>query len=259
MSYAKHPILQVALRELQTHLAQPKVALVLVAVVCGLTLARPFGTAGLGLAAAAGYWALIACASYGLGFVLNILAAHWLRAHPPGVIIAGFAGLNGAAVALLVMGVNLALGFWRLEHISVMMMAQIMGAAALVTGLLAMIDAPMRPQAQTPSAPQAPAPPMLLDRLAPPLRGPIVALSAEDHYTRIRTTRGEELVLMPLRDAIREAAPTEGVQLHRSHWVATAHIAQVARGGGKARVVLRDGAELPVSRNNAPRLRELGF
>jgi hypothetical protein len=37
-----------------------------------------------------------------------------------------------------------------------------------------------------------------------------VALSVEDHYVRVRTTRGEEMILMRLSDAIRETAPETG-------------------------------------------------
>ena len=90
-------------------------------------------------------------------------------------------------------------------------------------------------------------------------RGALVALSSEDHYTRIRTTRGEELVLIRLADAIREAEPVKGLQVHRSHWVALDHIAAARRDGDRAILRLSIGSDIPVSRANVARLREAGL
>ena len=101
--------------------------------------------------------------------------------------------------------------------------------------------------------------PALLDRLPIEKRGVLMSLSAEDHYTRVRTSHGEELLLMRLTDAIREAAPTPGLQVHRSHWVAVGAVAQVTRGKDRATIHLTGGAEVPASRSYLPALREAGL
>jgi DNA-binding LytR/AlgR family response regulator len=90
-------------------------------------------------------------------------------------------------------------------------------------------------------------------------RAPLVALSVEDHYVRIRTTKGEAMILMQLGDAIREVGDTPGLQVHRSHWVALDQIRAVTRKGDGAIVSLRHGPDVPVSRANLPKLREAGL
>lgn len=103
-------------------------------------------------------------------------------------------------------------------------------------------------------------PPKFLDRLPPKLRGAeIYAVEAEDHYLRLHTSKGQDLILMRLADAISELQGIEGAQVHRSWWVARAAIAEAKRGDGRADLTLKDGAEVPVSRTYARQLREAGW
>lgn len=103
-------------------------------------------------------------------------------------------------------------------------------------------------------------PPKFLDRLPPKLRGADVwAVEAEDHYLRLHTSKGQDLILLRLSDAIAELDGIEGAQVHRSWWVARAAIAQAVRGDGRATLTLQDGAEVPVSRTYARLLRERGW
>ena len=97
-------------------------------------------------------------------------------------------------------------------------------------------------------------PPRLLDRLPADLRAPLISLEATDHYTRVTTDRGSAMILIRFSDAIAEAAPTPGLRLHRSHWVALDRIAAVRRDGPRAFVTTTDGRTLPVSRGNIPAL-----
>ncbi len=64
----------------------------------------------------------------------------------------------------------------------------------------------------------------------PENRGPILRLSAEDHYTMTVTSRGRELILIRFSDALSELAETEGTQIHRSHWIARAAFEALAQG-----------------------------
>jgi LytTr DNA-binding domain len=103
-------------------------------------------------------------------------------------------------------------------------------------------------------------PPKFLDRLPSKLRGAEVwAVEAEDHYLRLHTSKGQDLILMRLSDAIAELEGIEGAQVHRSWWVARAAIAEAVRGDGRATLTLTDGAEVPVSRTYARLLRERGW
>jgi hypothetical protein len=102
-----------------------------------------------------------------------------------------------------------------------------------------------------------PQPPKFLDRLPLKLRGGEVwAVEAEDHYLRLHTSKGQDLILMRLADAIDELQGIEGAQVHRSWWVARDAITEAVRGDGRATLTLKDGAEVPVSRTYARLLRE---
>ncbi len=65
---------------------------------------------------------------------------------------------------------------------------------------------------------------------------------------------GAELCLMRLNDAIAEAAPEEGLQIHRSHWVAKSAVEGLETKGGSGQVRLVDGRILSVSQS---RLKEV--
>lgn len=87
----------------------------------------------------------------------------------------------------------------------------------------------------------------LIGRLPPSLRGRLIALEMEDHYARVHTDHGSALLLMRLGDAMAEAAPTPGRQVHRSWWVADDAIAHYGRVGRAGQVHLRNGLIAPVS------------
>ena len=102
--------------------------------------------------------------------------------------------------------------------------------------------------------------PAIIDRLPARLRSSdIYAVSAEDHYLRVHTSAGEELILMRLSDAIRELNGIEGLQTHRSWWVARNGLADSQRENGKLVLKLKSGAEAPVSRTYQKSVRDAGW
>ncbi len=88
-----------------------------------------------------------------------------------------------------------------------------------------------------------------LKRLPVHLGTDLVSLSVRDHYVEAVTTRGCQLLLMRFADAITELGNYDGLQIHRSHWVAADAVAGTRRRSGKLMIVLRDGRALPVSRS----------
>ena len=99
-----------------------------------------------------------------------------------------------------------------------------------------------------------------LERLPMALRGAtLYAVSSEDHYLRVHSSRGSDLILMRLSDAILELEGIEGAQVHRSWWVARQAVTSVERGDGKAIFTLPNGTQAPVSRTYAKALREMGW
>jgi hypothetical protein len=101
--------------------------------------------------------------------------------------------------------------------------------------------------------------PRLYLRLEPELRGELIAISVRDHYVDVLTTAGVSTLLMRLSDAIAEAAPIEGAQVHRSHWVAWDQVTEVERRNGKMVLHLGAHGTIPVSRNHRAKLDARGF
>lgn len=88
----------------------------------------------------------------------------------------------------------------------------------------------------------------------------LIALEAQDHYVRIHTAAGSEVVLMRFSDAIAEAEQMiPGYRLHRSWWARETALKDVdfKRGSGKA--ALEGGLSAPVSRTYYPALRKAGW
>jgi hypothetical protein len=131
--------------------------------------------------------------------------------------------------------------------------------SAAMTAITMLVNAP-GPATHGPPA-GAPAPQVrFLQRLpAKIMGGAIWAVEAEDHYLRVRTSKGSDLILMRLADAMAELEGIEGAQVHRSWWVARAGVADVKRDGPRVTLVLKDGGEAPVSRPNVKPLREAGW
>ena len=99
-----------------------------------------------------------------------------------------------------------------------------------------------------------------LDRLPLKYRGAqLYAVSSEDHYLRVHTDRGEELILMRLADAVRELSGADGLQTHRSWWVAANGVDEAQRTNGKLLLVLKSGVKAPVSRTYTGAVRAAGW
>ena len=81
----------------------------------------------------------------------------------------------------------------------------------------------------------------------------------EDHYVRVHTALGSEMVLMRLRDAVAQLAGIDGRQVHRSWWVARLAVEDVRREGRNVRLVLPGGLEAPVSRAQVAELKDAGW
>jgi len=90
--------------------------------------------------------------------------------------------------------------------------------------------------------------------------GPLLALSSEDHYVRAHGETATALILIRLRDAIAELDPAvEGMQVHRSWWVARQAVTSHKRSARALRLILRNGVDVPVSRERITNLKASGW
>ena len=247
---------QFTLRRLRAHLGDFRVQVVVLGVGLMLGIAGPFRTdEAMQLMPRVAYWVFIAATTYVIGTMITLslrpylkYRSLWLRACLIGLAL-------GCAINLFVQTANFLIWLIVLgERLSgVFTLAFSILAVCLVISTVSELvghgDSP------GPDSPK----PTLLDRLPPGKRGALIALSVEDHYTRVRTTKGEELLLLRLSDAIRETAPVAGLQVHRSHWVASDQVTGSRRDRNRTLLILRNGDEIPVSRANMRAVREAGL
>ncbi len=102
-------------------------------------------------------------------------------------------------------------------------------------------------------------PAQFVDRLPPRLGRDLLCLQMEDHYVRAHTPAGSDLILISLRQAVSELDGLEGLQVHRSWWVARAAVAGAQFDGRNCRLTLKGGLQAPVARNRIAALRAEGW
>ncbi|MEM7724143.1 MAG: LytTR family DNA-binding domain-containing protein [Pseudomonadota bacterium] len=246
------------LRDMRDHVWNIRTLAVLLLVGGGLTLVAPFGTGrALTLLPLAGFWIGIVALTYTLGLAVHMgLAAH-LRGLPSGLRIVISAVVTGLVIAVA-LHVLTSVIFGNPPSIrdALTDIGRDFGIGVIVS--LALQIGAGGAEAPPPASPTNVTPP-LLDRLPLDKRGPLLSLSVEDHYVRVRTTKGEQMLLMRLGDAIREAAPTPGLKVHRSHWVAMDAVTAARRDGDRAILTLSQGGDIPASRSHIPALKDAGL
>jgi hypothetical protein len=92
-----------------------------------------------------------------------------------------------------------------------------------------------------------------LARLPTRLGRDIVFVEAQEHYLRVATRRGEHLLLQGLTHAILELEENgfDGIQIHRSVWVAWKHVENVDVRPGTVSVFVSTGVCWKISRRRA--------
>ena len=87
----------------------------------------------------------------------------------------------------------------------------------------------------------------------------LLAVEAEDHYLRVHTDAGCELITARFGDALEELSGWPGFRTHRSWWVATCAIDGVRWSRGRGELRLTSGLVVPVSRSQAQSLKTAGW
>ena len=87
----------------------------------------------------------------------------------------------------------------------------------------------------------------------------LIAIEAEDHYVRVHTDQGSELLPMRLSEAVEELSRAHGYRIHRSWWVAADSVESVRWGRGTGEARLAGGIVAPVSRTHAAALKSAGW
>jgi len=236
--------------------------ILLAALVVGAILAFSggFGAGGRGIATHLAYWLVVAAAGVTLGVLIGVyvLPRRWFDRRPwlawSVIVLALWAPMTGMVALANAIGNHhpLALDYvWQFAPST-------LASTAAMTALAFLVR--RRDPVETHAAAKDAPPPKFLERLPAKLAGASLwAVEAEDHYLRLHTSRGQDLILMRLGDAIAELEGIEGARTHRSWWVARAAVRKVERDDGRATLVLEGGAQAPVSRAYAKILRAAGW
>lgn len=251
-----------ALRELQDVFKAPRTYAILIGIVAVLALSGPFGTQEqLTLPGRLGFWLPIVFAGFAVGYLAGSVVGKWgsQRGHSRlfTYTLAGIAA--GISVLPVVLSINLILLGSDVTE-PAYLLRQLVNCV-VIAGVVTLNMAVFSKRDDKAAAPVAghDEPDRLIRRLPLEKRGRLVSLSVNDHYVEVRTTRGTTSLLLRLKDAIEDVDRTEGLQIHRSHWVALQAISQIKRVNGAMTVVTEDGSELPVSRTYVPALKERGL
>jgi hypothetical protein len=87
-----------------------------------------------------------------------------------------------------------------------------------------------------------------LNKIKPDVGRNILALEAQEHYVKVYTDRGDDLVLYRMGDAVQELSQVQaGLRVHRSYWVAERAVTEILPAKNTHRLKLSNGLEVPVS------------
>ena len=154
-------------------------------------------------------------------------------------------------------------GYRSLPRFSLELLWQVLVISALVMTLRALAWRQPRTVVETrvviaPPLPEAEA--AFRNRLSARRRGArLIAIEAEDHYLRVHTDAGEELLTLRFADALKELARADGFQTHRSWWVAADAIEGVRWRSGLGEARLAGGLTAPISRTHAATVKAAGW
>jgi hypothetical protein len=261
MALIPAPLIDTALDELAPILRSRGFWAGLLGLAVVLGVAGPYGTAEtVPLVPRMIYWTVIVLITGSVGFVLGFIGCDLF--HSIGLPKWAASIVSGAVTGLPVSAIVFTINAVLLEPddlainntplvLSIIAISAVMSLATYIAFFSTPSDAPTLPPYTTR--------PRLMDRLPTDLRAPQISLTATDHYTEVKTTTGTTRLLLRLSDAIAESAPTPGLRIHRSHWVALDQIATARRDGPRAIVTLTDGTEYPVSRSYLAALEQTGI
>lgn len=170
---------------------------------------------------------------------------------------ASLAGFPATFIVLLLHGL-----FVGALHFDAWGLIEVYLTVSIVIGLVAyprvLLGAAKRLAEALPQEPVSAISPFLR-RIPPRLGTELLWLSAEDHYIRVTTALGSDLILCRLSDAIAELDGETGQRVHRSHWVARRALGSVERRDGKTVLLLTSGQTVPVSQSYVPSLKAAGW
>ncbi|WHO07305.1 LytTR family DNA-binding domain-containing protein [Agrobacterium cucumeris] len=259
-NFVDHPYLQSTLREMHAILQSRRLWLTFLAVLAIFIVTGPFGTSEtMSFADRLLYWTIIQAGAWTFAISFSIIANRIFADSIRNMLARMMLGSLTAALPIGLLltitnrvfsGTEMGFGPFLQSSLSSLplcaifcLLSYLTASQSLETKAVAVTDTGEDGKCKV----KGTAP--LLERLPPQKRGELLRLSVQDHYTEIVTTRGRQLVLLRFSDALKEIGQSEGLQVHRSHWIADADVVSLRRQAGRLHIVTKDGTEIPVSRS----------
>ncbi len=98
-----------------------------------------------------------------------------------------------------------------------------------------------------------------LNRIPDKLGDDLICFSMEDHYLQVHTDKGNHMILMRMKDALKELQDYHGIQVHRSWWIAIDAVIDVKKTSRKATLTMKNDMQVPVSQKYLSVLKEVGL
>lgn len=225
----------------------------LVSVIAGVFLAiiAPLGSNYLSVVPRFAYWITLCIAGYLGGLIGDFLSrSYFARTGTIGrILITALLASAAVLVVLFSLFRHLPITFGLATYVNVFVIS--LGITGITEGFSTKAIPTETNDIQQPT---------LIDRLPIELRdAEIYAISAEDHYVKIHTSKGHTMILMRFKDAVRDISPLPGMISHRSWWVAEQGVKSIKKQSRSAVLTLKNDEVAQVSRNGLKELRELGW
>ena len=221
-----------------------------------LGVLAPYDSGAQPLAGRMAYWMILIVGGGVIGIAFDVavglrLKGFWARLLADCVLMTPFVSLLVMLVANLMYGAH-----WSGQNYA-QLLFQVFVICVLVMALRQLAWRAAPPPAQVEIA--EPSEAFRLRLSAKRREAKLLAIEAEDHYLRVHTDAGEELITARFGDALQELSGAPGFRTHRSWWVAACAIEGVRWSRGRGELRLTTGMVVPVSRSQAQALKAAGW
>lgn len=87
----------------------------------------------------------------------------------------------------------------------------------------------------------------------------LLAIEAQEHYIKVYTDQGADLILYRFNDAVEDLKDYPGLRVHRSFWIANAAVTEAVQDGRRVFLQLVNGLRIPVSQSYLLAARKQGL
>jgi hypothetical protein len=220
----------------------------------------PFGTADLSAAVRMAYWPIVIVGGGVIGIAIDTAVQRWAHGFWPRLVSVSLLMTPPVTGLVWLVSVKMLGPPSSQPHLGPLFFQVFVISFAVMALRQLAWRSVWTERALAPAPTQVPPCSVFRQRLSAKVRAArLLAVEAEDHYLRVHTDSGDELITARFGDALVELAEVAGYQTHRSWWVAAEAIEAVRWRRGRGELRLAGGLTAPVSRTYAADLKREGW